>query len=64
MATAVTTSQGVEIIEALEIPDKSFIVGVQFHPELVMAKEDSEGKYMDRNTTLRFFEALAQAAQK
>ena len=64
VATAVTTSQGVEIIEALEIPNKSFIVGVQFHPELVMAKEDSEGKYMDRNTTLRFFEALAQAAQK
>ena len=64
VATAVTTSQGVEIIEALEIPDKSFIVGVQFHPELVMAKEDSEGKYIDRNTTLRFFEALAQAAQK
>lgn len=64
VATAVTTSQGVEIIEALEIPDKSFIVGVQFHPELVMAKEDSEGKYMDPATTLRFFEALAQAAQK
>ncbi len=63
VATAVTTSQGVEIIEALEIPNKKFIVGVQFHPELVMAKEDSEGKYMDRATTLLFFEALASAAK-
>lgn len=63
IATAVTTSQGVEIIEALEIPNKSFILGVQFHPELVMAKEDNEGKYMDKSTTLLLFEALANAAQ-
>ena len=63
VATATTTSQGVEIIEALEIPEKRFIVGVQFHPEHIMAKEDSEGKYMDRATTLRFFEALARAAK-
>ena len=64
VATAVTTSQGVEIVEALEIPAKRFIVGVQFHPEHILAKEDIEGKYMDRATTLRFFEALAQAAQQ
>ena len=63
VVTATTTSQGVEIVEALEIPDKEFIVGVQFHPEYVMAKEDSEGKYMDKATTLRFFEALARAAK-
>ena len=55
VVTATTISQGVEIVEALEIPDKVFIVGVQFHPEYVMAKEDSEGKYMDKATTLRFF---------
>ena len=63
VATATTTSQGVEIIEALEIPDKRFILGVQFHPEYVLAKEDNEGKYMDRATTLRIFEALARAAK-
>ena len=63
VVTATTTSQGVEIVEALEIPDKEFIVGVQFHPEYVMAKEDSGGKYMDKSTTLRFFEALAHAAK-
>ena len=63
VVTATTISQGVEIVEALEIPDKEFIVGVQFHPEYVMAKEDSEGKYMDKATTLRFFEALARAAK-
>jgi gamma-glutamyl-gamma-aminobutyrate hydrolase PuuD len=38
-------------------------LGVQFHPEYVMAKEDSEGKYMDRATTLCIFEALARAAK-
>jgi putative glutamine amidotransferase len=63
VATATTTSQGVEIIEALEIPDKRFILGVQFHPEYVLAKEDNEGKYMDRATTLCIFEALARAAK-
>lgn len=63
VVTATTISQGVEIAEALEIPDKEFIVGVQFHPEYVMAKEDSGGKYMDKSTTLRFFEALAHAAK-
>ena len=63
VVTATTISQGVEIAEALEIPDKEFIVGVQFHPEYVMAKEDNEGKYMDRATTLRIFEALARAAK-
>lgn len=63
VVTATTISQGVEIVEALEIPDKEFIVGVQFHPEYVMAKEDSEGKYIDKSTTLRFFEALAHAAK-
>ena len=63
VVTATTISQGVEIVEVLEIPDKEFIVGVQFHPEYVMAKEDSEGKYMDKATTLRFFEALARAAK-
>ena len=63
VVTATTISQGVEIVEALEIPDKEFIVGVQFLPEYVMAKEDSEGKYMDKATTLRFFEALARAAK-
>ena len=63
VVTATTISQGVEIVEALEIPDKVFIVGVQFHPEYVMAKEDSEGKSMDKATTLRFFEALARAAK-
>ena len=63
VVTATTTSQGVEIVEALEIPDKEFIVGVQFHPEYVMAKEDSEGKYMDKSTSLRIFKALARAAK-
>ena len=63
VVTATTISQGVEIVEALEIPDKEFIVGVQFHPEYVMAKEDSEGRHMDKATTLRFFEALAHAAK-
>ena len=63
VVTATTISQGVEIVEALEIPDKEFIVGVQFHPEYVMAKEDSEGKYMDKSTSLRIFKALARAAK-
>ena len=68
VATAVTTSQGVEIIEALEIPDKRFILGVQFHPEIVMVKHDkkaeNESDYMSYTATLQLFEALANAAKR
>lgn len=67
VATAVTTSQGVEIIEALEIPDKRFILGVQFHPEIVMVKHykkaENESDYMSYTATLQLFEALANAVQ-
>lgn len=68
VATAVTTSAGVEIIEALEIPDKRFVLGVQFHPEIVMTKHaegaENEKEYMPYTTTLLFFEALAKATQQ
>lgn len=67
VATAVTTSQDVEIIEALEIPDKSFILGVQFHPEIAMVKHEkkaeNESDYMSYTATLQLFEALANAAK-
>ena len=68
VATAVTTSQGVEIVEALERSDKRFVLGVQFHPEIVMVKREQNASnlddYMDYTTTLSFFEALARATQQ
>lgn len=68
VATAVTTSSGIEIIEALEWPDKRFVLGVQFHPEIVMLKHEeaaeNEDDYMSYSTTLLLFDALAEATRQ
>lgn len=36
--TARNVTNGLDIIEAIERPDKSFVVGVQFHPEYICCK--------------------------
>jgi len=36
--TGITMTQGLPIIEAVERSDKSFIVGLQFHPEAAIVK--------------------------
>lgn len=65
--TAKTTYNGVDIIEAVENKNKTFCVGVQFHPEndcsLVLYK--GQEAPCDYDTCLTFFENLvAYAADK
>ena len=64
---ASTEADGIEIIEALERQDKTFCLGVQFHPEndcgLVLV--DGVAAPCDYDTCLQFFETLvAYAADK
>lgn len=64
--TAVTETDGVEIIEAIERTDCRFALGVQFHPEAAVMKHldgaQNADMYMEMETALRFFTALVEAA--
>ena len=65
--TAKTTLNGVDIIEAVENKDKTFCVGVQFHPENDCSLVFYQGKEApcDFDTCLTFFENLvAYASEK
>ena len=60
--TARTISNGIEIIEAVERKDKTFCLGVQFHPEVavrkVLDKTDNAADFMEYDTAMSFFRAL------
>lgn len=61
LATAYAGDDGQRIIEAVERPDRSFCIGVQFHPEVAVRKYMDNDKdadaYMDRDTAISFFKA-------
>lgn len=66
---AKTTVNGVDIIEAVERQDKTFCLGVQFHPEndcgLVLYDKTPELALCDYDTCIQFFETfVAYAADK
>lgn len=60
--TARTVSNGIEIIEAVERKDKTFCLGVQFHPEVavrkVLDKADDAADFMEYDAAMSFFRAL------
>ena len=62
------TIDGVEIIEAVERQDKTFCLGVQFHPEndckFVLYTKTPEKALCDYETCLNFFEMLVEYAGK
>lgn len=63
--TATTTADGVEIVEALERTDTRFVVGVQYHPEVVLYKqskgEENLSRYMTSEEAMLYFHALKEA---
>jgi gamma-glutamyl-gamma-aminobutyrate hydrolase PuuD len=64
--TAKTVVGGVEILEGLENPKKTFCVGVQFHPEndcnLAIAQGKPEKALCNVDTCLNFFKELVKYA--
>ena len=65
---AVTTTQGEQIIEGVERADRSFCIGVQFHPEVAVCKnadkEDNAADFMDYDKAMSLFYALEEAASE
>lgn len=63
--TATTTADGVEIVEALERRDARFVLGVQYHPEVVLYKqskgEENLSRYMTSEEAMLYFHALKEA---
>ncbi len=58
--TGTTDTQGISMIEAVERTDKSFALGLQFHPEAAVAKYANKaansGDFMSRSTAMSVFE--------
>ena len=66
--TGVTSTDGVDIIEAIERTDKHFALGVQFHPEEAVRKHvtgqpDAAG-FMPLEDAVKYFTALIDHAQE
>ena len=54
--TGVTKTSGIDMIEAVERQDKTFVLGIQFHPEIAVVRELDD-------TSLCYFTAIVEAAQ-
>ena len=54
--TGVTQTCGIDMIEAVERPDKAFVLGIQFHPEIAVVRGLDD-------TSLCYFTAIVEAAQ-
>lgn len=65
--TAYTETQGTDIIEVVERQDKTFCIGLQYHPEAAIVKHldgaDNADDFMDYATAMRYFTALVQQAR-
>ena len=59
-----TDTNGVQMIEAVERLDKTFAVGLQFHPEAALMKHldgaENEGDFMDYDTALSVFRYIVE----
>ena len=62
--TAVTKTNGIDIIEAVERTDKPFFIGVQYHPEVAVAKHASgaadASRFMSYEDAICYFRALVK----
>lgn len=63
--TGYTDTNGVKMIEAVERTDKTFAVGLQFHPEAALVKNiddaENKGDFMDYDTALSIFQYITAA---
>ncbi|MBQ7279416.1 MAG: gamma-glutamyl-gamma-aminobutyrate hydrolase family protein [Bacteroidales bacterium] len=62
-----TSTQGIDIIEAVERKDKTFCLGLQFHPEAAVVKHldgaANESQFMTYDDAMRYFKELVQQAR-
>lgn len=62
--TGYTETNGIQMIEAVERTDKTFAVGLQFHPEAAIVKHlnnaENQDDYMTDDTALSFFQWIVQ----
>ena len=67
VVNAITITDGIPIIEGVERTDKDFIIGIQFHPEVAVAKvvdnEEDAGNFMNYNEALSYFTKLIEQAK-
>ena len=65
--TGVTSTDGVDIIEAIERTDKHFALGVQYHPEEAIRKhltgQPDADRFMPLDEAVKYFAALIGHAQ-
>ena len=61
-STAITKTNGVDIIEAVERTDKPFFIGLQYHPEVAVTKHSNgaadASRFMSYEDALCYFRAL------
>ena len=64
----ITSTDGVDIIEAIERTDKTFALGVQFHPEEAIKKhlkgERDADRFMSLDEAVKYFTALIAHGQE
>ena len=62
--TGTAETNGISIIEAVERTDKTFAVGLQFHPEAAVAKylddADNKNDFTDYDTALSIFRYIVR----
>lgn len=62
--TGTTDTNGVLMIEAVERTDKTFAVGLQFHPEAALVKyldqAENRGDFMEEEMALTIFRYIVQ----
>lgn len=66
--TGIYNTSGIDIIEAIERKDKSFCLGVQFHPEIAVKKhlenDNNKDDFMNYEDSLVLFKALVNFNKK
>lgn len=62
--TAVTKTNGIDVIEAVERTDKPFFIGIQYHPEVAVSKHVSgatdASRFMSYEDAICYFRALVK----
>ena len=66
--TGITKTNGTDVIEAVERTDKTFFIGIQFHPEVAVKKileqSPDTSKFMPYEEAMKYFRAIVEKGKK